>query len=326
LRGNREESSRLREPFRRRLHDYPAVEQALRAVRELMLAAPDAHAYAQRRAAFLSMLGKGGLDSGFIARVLRYFAVDAPHLPFEDRDTLVFAVIDRANDDEALVLFLLSMTERADAVRPIIDRITAGDRAFPILTRLLSAPWLDAFRHILAAKLIETARHRQGALRVWVRTHPDVFFQPEIFELLLRGCQEALSGVCKEILVNGPDDDRTRLIAQLENEGTESALRLLVLGLPFGGRRCDPALIAAIASFNHELAVAALRDVVHCGNLQHEHTDDAIRAMRALHSMDNEESRDFIDEIVDGRSALLPTYRRELRRGAAALRGEGGRS
>jgi len=323
--ASRAEATRLQAAFRERLHSYSATEHALRALRELMLAAPSAPAYAQRRAAFLRVLRDDPPTSGFTARILRYFAVDAPELTFDDRDALVHAVIEHSGDDEALVLFLLAMTDQADAVRPIIDRITGSDRAFPILSRLFTAPWLDSFRHILAAKLLEAARNRQGAFRVWVREDPDTFFQPELFELFLRGGGAALGGVCKEILIHGPTHQREQLVAQLENEGTESALRLLVLGLPFGGRPCHPILLAAIASFQHELAVAALREVIHCGNVQQEHTDDAVRAMRALHSMDTEDSREFIDEIADGRYALLPTYRKQLRRGASALRGDGGR-
>jgi len=316
-------AARLHQSFRRRLAERCDGEQALRVLREMMLAAPDAPTYAQRRAAFLRILRENTPPSGFTARILRFFAVDAPEFAFDDRDRLVHAVLEHSEDYEALVLFLLAMTEQADCVRPIFDRIAASDRAFTILSKLLTAPWLESYRHILAAKLVGAARTRPGAFRVWVRDDPDTVFQPEVFDLLLQQGTHALSGVCKEFLINGPEQHRVRFIAALENDGTEKALRLLILGLPFGSRPAEPSLLAAIAAFDHDLAVAALREVVHCGNLRDERTDDAVRAIRVLHSMDNEESREFVDEVAYGRTALLHSYRKELRRGAAALLKDG---
>jgi len=317
------EARRLRQSFRRRLSDRCDGEQALRVLREMMLAAPDAATYARRRAAFLRIVRQDTPPSGFLARILRFFAVDAPEFAFDDRDELVHAVVQHSGDDEALVLFLLAMTDQADCVRPILDQFVASERAFALLSRLLTTPWLESYHHILAANLVEAARTRPSAFRAWVRDDPDVFFQPEIFELLFGRAAHVLSGICKEFLIHGPEDHRVRFIAALENDGTEKALRLLILGLPFGSRPAEPSLLAAIAAFDHHLAVAALREVVHCGNLQDEHTDDAMRAIRVLHTMDTEESKDFVDEVAYGRTALLHSFRKELRRGAAALLKEG---
>jgi hypothetical protein len=308
--------------FARRLHGHASSEQALRVLGELMVTAQDARSYEHRRKAFLRLVRDDTPASGFVARILRYFAVTVPTLPFDDRDTLVHAILDHSDDTEALVLFLLAMTDQPNCVRPILDRIPTRQNPFPMLARLLAAAWLEPFHHILAANLIDAARARHGALRNWVREEPDKFFQPEVFGLLFEHGAELIAGLCKEILVDGPDEHRDRLVHELEANGTETALRLLILGLPFGGRRCDAGLLAAIGSFNHELAVAALRDVVHCGNLADEHVGDAMVAIKALKTMDNDDSREFLDEVVTDRFAMLPTYKRELRRGARKGEGE----
>ena len=41
--------------------------------------------------------------SAVVARILRYFAVDVPSLPYDSRDSLVHAILDHTADEEALV-------------------------------------------------------------------------------------------------------------------------------------------------------------------------------------------------------------------------------
>ena len=246
--------------------------------------------------------------------------MDVRGLPFDDRDTLVHAILDETNDEEALVLFLLAMTDQPDSVRPILDRIASRENPFPTLARVLTAPWLEDFRHIVSAKILEATRTRPGALRTWFKRAPDTCFQPEIFRLLFTQAADVMSSLWKEILVDGPPEQRSRLIRHLTAEGSETALRVLILGLPFGGRACEPELLVALSTFDQELALAGLREVVHCGNVVNEHAADAVRAMWALEAMDNEESSEFVDQVATSRYALLPAYRRTLRRGAEEIR------
>jgi len=318
--SDREESTRSVAAFRRRLREHVGSEHTLRVLAELMVSARDLDTYALRRAALLRTLREETPSSGIVARVLRHFAVDVPVLPFDDRDSLAHAILDETNDDEALVLFLLAMTDKPDSVRPILDRIAAREDPFPTLSRLLTAPWLEDFRHIVSAKILDATRTRPGALRTWFKRDADTCFQPEIFRLLFTQAADIMSSLWKEILVDGPPDQRSRLIQHLKAEGSETALRVLILGLPFGGRACEPDLLIALSTFDKELALAALREVVHCGNVVNEHADDAVRAMWALEAMDNEESSEFVDQVASSRYALLPAYRRALRRGALEIR------
>ncbi|MEM8883081.1 MAG: hypothetical protein AAGD14_03340 [Planctomycetota bacterium] len=308
------EANRKAASFRERLYEYAPSETALAVLGELMVHAPDKATYQQRRGAFLRLCRDETPPCATVARILRYFAVDVPALPFDDRDNLVHAILDHTADEEALVLFLLAMTDQPDSVRPILDRIVARQNPFPTLTRLLTAPWLESFRHILAAKLLDAARTRQGALRNWVRDNPEAFFKPEVFDNLFSQGTKLVGGICKEILADGPPLARARLIERLQREGSETSLRLLILGLPFGGRSCEAELLEALASFDHPLADGALRDVIYRCNISGERLEEGVMAMQALSARPS--ARGFIREVGSRRYALLHVYRRTLRRGA----------
>jgi len=317
--ANRADSARSHADFRKRLYEGTNAEHGLAVLAELMIHAPDADRYATRRAAFLRMCREETPPSAVVARILRYFAVDVPSLPYDSRDSLVHAILDHTADEEALVLFLLALTDQPDSVRPILDRIVSRQNPFPTLTRLLTAPWLESFRHILAAKLLDAARTRQGALRLWVRAEPDAFFRPEIFDTLFSQGTKLVGGICKEIIAEGPEEARGRLIERLRRDGSETALRLLILGLPFGSRPCEPELLAALGTFQHPLAAAALREVVHHCNVDGARMEEAERALQALHAMGTADSRAFLREIATQRYALLSVYRRPLRLDAARM-------
>lgn len=317
--ANRADSARGHADFRKRLYENTNAESALAVLAELMIHAADADTYQARREAFLRLCREETPPSAVVARILRYFAVDVLTLPFDSRDTLVHAILDHTADEEALVLFLLAMTDQPDSVRPILDRIVSRQNPFPTLTRLLTAPWLESFRHILAAKLLDAARTRQGALRLWVREDPDGFFKPEIFDTLFSQGTKLVGGICKEIIAEGPPEARARLVERLRRDGSETALRILILGLPFGRRACEPELLAALADFHNPLAVAALREVIHRSNVSGEGIDEAGLALKALHTMDTNEARSFLREIATRRHALLPVYRRQLRLGASRM-------
>ncbi|MHC4939029.1 MAG: hypothetical protein ACYTHK_08675 [Planctomycetota bacterium] len=319
LLANRADSARGHADFRKRLYENANAESALAVLAELMIGAGSAETYRVRREAFLRLCREETPSSAVVARILRYFAVDAPALPFDSRDTLVHAILDHTADEEALVLFLLAMTDQPDSVRPILDRIVTRQNPFPTLTRLLTAPWLESFRHILAAKLLDAARTRQGALRLWVREDPDAFFKPEVFDTLFSQGTKLVGGICKEIIAEGPPEARARLIDRLRRDGSETALRLLILGLPYGQRTCEPELLAALASFQNPLAAAALREVIHRSNVSGERMDEAALALKALQAMNTKEASGFLQEIANRRYALLRVYRRPLRTGAARM-------
>ncbi|MHC4932241.1 MAG: hypothetical protein ACYTGV_08640, partial [Planctomycetota bacterium] len=311
----REASEKLRAQIERHSHE----ENSLLILCELMVSADDIDQYERRRGIFLGAFADRRYASGSIARLLRYIAIDLPSPRFENRDNLVHAVFDSTADEEALVIFLESMTSQPDVARPILSRLVMRHDPFPLLVRLLRAERLAPFRRVLTDKLLQAARVKQEALILWARRNRELFFRPEIFEPLFQRAPELLGAICKEILTEGPAADRGALINRLKDEQNETALRLLVLGMPPSDETCDELLLRALSGFRHPLAVAALREIVHRSNTRDVRVGEALSAMRALAVTRLEEGHAFLWEVIQKRSCFLPLYRRPLRQFASQL-------
>lgn len=288
-------------------------ENALLIQLELLLGARHRVEYDQRRESFLHSMADPRYATAALARVLRYVVFDLPETQYEERESLVAAVVDHTQNEEAFILFLVALTRQREAVHTILGLLAARTDPFALLARLVRAPALAVFRHELKGKLLDAARLKPDALTRWARMDRDGFFMPEIFEPLFARGVEGLGGICKEILAEGPDRDRGRLIQRLRRENTLGALRLLVLGLQEAGTACDSHLIDALADFPHPLAVGALREVVHRNNtgtrIRREEVATAFKGLLRVGS----EGAAFLWEIVERRAWWLPVYRRELR-------------
>jgi hypothetical protein len=211
------------------------------------------------------------------------------------------------------------MTGQPDVARPILSRLVMRHDPFPLLVRLLHAERLAPFRRVLTDKLLQAARVKQEALILWARRNRDVFFRPEVFEPLFQRAPELLGAICKEILTEGPAAERGALINRLKDEKNETALRLLVLGVPPSDETCDELLLRALSGFRHPLALAALREIVHRSNTRDVRVGEALSAMRALAVTRMEEGHAFLWEVVQKRSCFLPLYRKPLRQFATQL-------
>ena len=288
-------------------------ENSLLILCELMVSSERRADYRHRREAFLAAFSDVRFSSAAIARILRYIAIDLPAPRYEHRDSLVFKVLDSTKDEEALVLFLCSMAKQPDVARPILNRLITRPHPFPLLVRLIRAPLLESFLHLLTDKLVEAGRVKQDALARWAREDRNSFFLPEIFETLLGSAPELLGPICKDILTEGSRQDRGRLIERLKAEGNETALRLLVLGMPYGDTPCDQQLLEALAAFRYPLAVSTLREIVHRNNLRQVRSGEVSTAFQALSRIGMEEGRAFLREVVQRRIFTLPFYRKELR-------------
>ena len=309
--------------IRDQLADHRDHDNSLLILCELMLSADDRHQYKLRRNGFLSSFRDRRYGAGAVARILRYIAVDLPPVQFESRDNLIQAVFDSTADEDALVEFLRGMTDQPDAMRPILHRFTARHNPFPLLVRLMQESELLSFHQTLTDKFLEAARLKPEAMTLWARKNRDTFFRPEVFEPLFSRGTELLGAICKEILATGSAKDQALLIKRLKDDGSETALRLLVLGMPYD-TACDPQLLMAISKFRNPLAVAALREIVHRSNTSSVQPEEAGTALQALYSMGSEDGRAFLWEVLQSRRCLLPMYRRELRSMAAqVLEGKG---
>jgi len=296
-------------------------ERTLLTLCAIMVAAGDEARYRERRAMLMAALADRAWSSSALARVLRFLVTELRPLAFETNESLVRAVFRQMDDEAALVEFLASMSGREELARPVLADLIRRSEPFPLFSLLLRSPVLESFRPVLTNRLLEAAAARREALHRWALRNRPEFFRPEVFGPLFRRGAELIGPIVKEILVAGPAGDRSDLIARLRAEGSRKALRLLVLGMPFGGGECDRELLEAVGSFDDPLAVAALREVVHRSNTGGTRLAEAGAALEALARMALEEGRAFLREVASARRLGLRLYRRALRRAAAdALR------
>jgi hypothetical protein len=303
--------------IRRHLEFHSAEETALLILCELLVTAETAEEFHERRHMFLSTIAEARYSSTSVARVLRHIAIDMPPVPHESRELLIQAVFDNTRDEEAVLLLLASMTDRPELARPIVKRLSARANPFQMLVRILATPLLRPFRHVATERLLEVAREKKQTLARWARQNRELFFQPEIFAPLFAQGTAIVGPICKEILTKGPPADRQELVRRLAETGSETALRLLLLGLAYGDEGLDQELVRAMGRFKSPLAAGILADIVYRANVRRRGIAEASTAMKALQQMGTAESAAFLQKVARARSAFLPLFRRDLRHMAA---------
>jgi hypothetical protein len=304
--------------IRRHLEFHSAEETALLILCELLVTAETPEEFHERRHMFLSTIAEARYSSTSVARVLRHIAIDMPPVPHESREQLIQAVFDNTRDEEAVLLLLASMTDRPELGRPILKRLSARANPFQMLVRVLATPLLRPFRHVATERLIEVAREKKQTLARWARQNRELFFRPEIFAPLFAQGTAVVGPICKEILTKGPPADRQELVRRLAETGSESALRLLLLGLAYGEEGIDQELVRALGRFKSPLAAGILADIVYRANVRKRGIAEASTAMRALQQMGSAESEAFLQKVARARSAFLPLFRKDLRQMAAS--------
>ncbi len=304
--------------IRRHLEFHSAEETALLILCELLVTAMTSDEFHERRHMFLATIAEARYSSTSVARVLRHIAIDMPPVAYESRELLIQAVFDNTRDEEAVLLMLASMTDRPELARPIVKRLSARADPFQMLVRILSTPLLRPFRHVATERLVEVAREKKQTLTRWARQNREQFFKPEIFAPLFAQGTTIVGPICKEILTKGAAADRQELVRRLAETGSETALRLLVLGLAYGEEGCDQELVRSLGRFRSPLASGILSDIVHRANVRKRGIAEASTAIKALQQMGSVESGAFLQKVANARSALLPLFRKELRRMAEA--------
>jgi hypothetical protein len=317
-RSDRAPAEFLRSEIANRVH----FRNSLVVICELLLDARNEPEYLSRRQLLVDALSSGDYPTSAVARTLRFVTVDLPSIRFEPREHLVNAVVDGVHNDEALQHFLVSMTEYSHLVHPILQRLATRADPFPLLVRLLRVPLLETYRSTLQRKFREAAGLRYVAFRAWVRAHLDDFFDDLVFEPLIKRGTELMGAICKEIFMEGTPRDRQRLVERLSRNGSETALRLLVLGVPFDGTPCSAEVLATLGEFRSPLAGGALREIVFRANTGEIRPEEVRGALEALvrHEGDAiEDGEDFVRSVAEGFSWGLPRYKRSLRRIAASV-------
>lgn len=300
--------------IRRHLEFHSAEETALLILCELLVTALTPEEFHERRHMFLNTIAEARYSSTSVARVLRHIAIDMPPVAHESRDLLIQAVFDNTRDEEAVLLLLASMTDRPELARPIVKRLSARANPFQMLVRILATPLLRPFRHVATERLIELSREKKQTLARWARQNREHFFKPEIFAPLFAQGPAIVGPICKEILTKGPAADRQELVRRLAETGSETALRLLVLGLAYGEEGGDQELVRALGRFRSPLAAGVLSDIVHRANVRKRGIAEASTAIKALRQMGSVESEAFLHKVAHARAAFLPLFRKDLRR------------
>jgi hypothetical protein len=304
--------------IRRHLEFHSAEENALLILCELLVTANTPEEFHERRHMFLSTIAEARYSSTSVARVLRHITLEMPPVAHESRDMLIQAVFDNTRDEEAVLLLLASMTDRPEVARPILKRLSSRGNPFQVLVRVLATPLLRAFRHMATDRLIELAREKKQTLARWARQNRELFFRPEIFVPLFAQGTSVVGPICREILTKGSPADRVELVRRLVENGSEGALRLLVLGLAYGDDGLDQELVRALGRFRSPLAAGILSDIVHRANVRGRGVAEASTALKSLGQMATAESDSFLQEVASARCALLPLFRKDLRQMASA--------
>ena len=300
--------------FRREMETYPVEENTLLVLGDLMVTATEEAQYQVRRSSFMEALRGDGFSAGSVATVRCHLARDLPAIEFEDRENLLDAVFEDAADGVALTQYLESMADRPDAVRRILRRIRESEDCFVVLAKVLCTPRLAAFHGVVGQSLVSAAKQRPETFCQWALADRRTFFRSEVFETFFQRCYTILGPICKTILTEGTDLERSRLIQRLTRDGSDNALRLLVLGVNYGREPENTDVINGLSEFKQPLAVAVLRSVIHCSNTKSVRREEVSAAIDSLHGIGTDEAWSVLWEIVQKRVLLLPLFRRELRK------------
>ena len=300
-------------PLRDALQAHSGHEGSFLVLAELLLCARTPDEYQTRRALYLSLVADERYPSAVKAKILLHALFELPEPKFEPREELVAGLCDRFADRKALSLALSALGDSEAAARIVVGRLGTRADALSLLAGLLCDPAVEELHATLSDTFLDSARARPDALAAWAIEERATLFRPEIFGVLFERGASLLGPACKEILANGPTEDRLRLIDRLAQEGSAKALRLLVLGVTYDEEPCDPELIRGLGAFGHPLAVAVLRELVQRSNVEGMRWHEAASALSALRETGTDEAKEFLRQVVSNRSALLPLYRHELR-------------
>jgi len=314
LDGFTEDELAWRDALGEKINNHRSDRAAFAILNQLLGRSRNKEQYRHRRDILLDALKRGDGSCMETATALTYVALELPPLPWERREDLVRAAISAVPQDDALVAFTLSLAHTPELVYPLLKELTTRADPFPLLAHLLNTKALSEYHPAIANRLCEAARTRQGVFHAWARTNREELFSEPVFEALFKRGTELMGAISKDIIAHGPARDRRVLLDRLCAAGGQAALRLLVLGLPFGDESCPLDLLQSLARFDHPLAEGALREIVLRSNVGPVRETEAGGALRALVTQNTARGTEFCMHVVESRSWWLPQFRKPLRR------------
>ena len=301
------------ETLARQSHKHDAHGVAALIVCDLVGRAQDPLEYRARRDLLCDIVREQRLDVTAMRIAQLHMAGDHPDWPQERPAGLVLELGAIAGDVELLESALGRYEMPKAEARAIMELLALRSDAFHLLTVLLRAQLPDSVRVPIEDAFVKAVTRDKAAFRNWALDHPEAFFQKACFGFLLKHVDFVLGPIVKEVLSREGGDDRDRVIDMLVEDGSHKSLRLLVMGVRYAGDARDPRLIRAFGKFQHPLAVAILREIVHRANTLSCSGEEASSAVKALAQAGTDDALDFLDEVANKRVALLPLYRRSIR-------------
>ncbi|MHC4938102.1 MAG: hypothetical protein ACYTHK_03945 [Planctomycetota bacterium] len=283
------------------------------AVCDMVGRAGDELEYRRRRDVLCDVVREKRLDPRAMRIAQLHLAGDLPDWPHEDPAALLLELGAIAADSQLLEGSLSRSTLSKAQARQVAENLASRPEAFDLFCVLVRSPMPDNIRIPVEDVFVDTVRHRKMAFKKWALENPQRFLCKSAFELLMARVDFVLGPIVKEYLAVIGSKERDRLIELLVDEGTEKALRLLVMGVRYAGEVRDPRIILAFGRFKHALAVGVLREVVLRCNTERYDAEEASSAIRALAETGIDDAYDFLEEITSGRKFLMPIYRRSLR-------------
>jgi len=269
--------------------------------------------YRVRRDLLCNVVKERRLDVTALRIAQLHLAGDLPDWPFESPAALLLELGAIANDLELLEGAMGRCDMPKSDARRVAEQLAARTDAFDLLTVLLRAPLPDNIRYPIEDVLVSRVKRDQREFRQWALDNLQRFLHRTSFRFLLQQVDFALGTIVKELLQADGGKDRERVIEMLVENGSEKALRLLVMGMPYAGEVRDVCLIQAFGRFKHPLAVAVLREIVHRCNTVRCSDEEVESAVQALAKAGTEDAVEFLDEITNKRVGLMPLYRRTIR-------------
>jgi hypothetical protein len=270
--------------------------------------------YNHRRDLLRSVVSERRLDVAALRIAQLHLTHDLPDWPCEPPTALLLELGASASDTELLKRAMGTCKMTKAEARGIAERIALRPDSFDLLSVLLSASLPVFIRVPLEDVLTATIRHDQRTFRQWALDKPKKFLNGKCFAFLLGNAGFAMGPIVKEYLLSDQTERRERVIDLLVENGSEEALRLLVMGVRYDGDAQDLRLISAFGKFEHPLAVAMLREIVHrCNTIGSSSDEEVESAVNALAQSGSNDAHDFLEEISQMRVGLLPLYRRSIR-------------
>jgi len=294
-----------------RSHDVQRT--AAMALTDMVGRATDELEYRIRRDLLCNVVKERRLDVTALRIAQLHLAGELPDWPYESPAALLLELGAIAGDVQLLEGAMGQCDMPRSDARRIAEQLAMRPDAFALLTVLLRAPLPDNIRVPIEDVLVARVKRDQREFRQWATDHPQRFLNRVCFAFLLEHVDYVLGPIVKDLLQAEGDKDRGRVIDMLVENGSEKALRLLVMGMQYAGGKRDDRLILAFGRFKHPLAVSVLREIIHRCNTVHYCREEVSSAVTALAKAGTEDALGFLEEITSKRVGFLPLYRRTIR-------------